>query len=107
MEFIRTYDIFDKEFCDNVIATFNKQKEFGKVYRRDDKVRRDTQLEFNSSIRNKEEENKYDEMDFRNDNLAAHFFEKIGDGLKLYIEDLGLTTGGISASWFKNMLVQC
>jgi hypothetical protein len=114
MQFIKSYKLFDDEYCDKVVKMFEHQKRLGCSVRRDDHARRDNQIEFNSSLykeqrREKEAQNvtvkEWDEIDFRNDEVAILFFEKISEGVKKYTEDLGITPI-LGEFWFKNMLIQ-
>jgi hypothetical protein len=98
MQFIKSYKLFDDEYCDKVVETFEHQRKLGCATRRNDHARRDDQLELNTGITSVE-------LDFRNDEPAIEFFEKIKEGVEKYTEDLGLKNI-LGEVWFKNMLVQ-
>ena len=108
--FIRTYDVFDAEYCNKVIEHFKFNKELGCTARRNDGIRKDHQQDMNPTQNFRDEElditdNQWDEMDMRNSEIAKEFFGKVNEGLKQYVDDLGLhkTLGNV---YIKNMLVQ-
>jgi len=102
MQFIKSYKLFDDEYCDEIIKTFKKNKELGCVSRRDDGIRRDNQLELNTAVN---DHGPNSEMDMRNDGIAVKFFEGLKEGVNQYVSDLGLKNI-FNNVWFKNMLVQ-
>ena len=108
--FIRTYDAFSKDYCDQVIATFLKNKELGCTVRRNDGIRKDHQQEMNIVLNNRDKDSEltdiqWSEMDMRNDAASSEFFETLESYVKKYVEELGIQKV-VSPTYFKNMLVQ-
>lgn len=106
--FIKTYDIFDKEYCQEVIDAFNHSLSVGVFARRCDEVKKDIQLEMHGSVRMQyptalgKEEGKFD---LRQTELATRFFPKIQECIKDYVDSLGLK-GVVGDVYAKSMLVQ-
>tara|TARA_B110000285_G_scaffold157505_1_gene175697 strand:+ start:1263 stop:1823 length:561 start_codon:yes stop_codon:yes gene_type:complete len=92
MTFIKTYDAFDKGFCEKVIAEYQHNKRIGATCVRNDGIRKDNQQEFN-------------QMDMRNSEIAGEFFANLNDCVIDYMTELGLQNI-IGKTYFKNMLVQ-
>ena len=99
MDFIKTYQAFDKEFCEEVIKHFEHNAEIGATLVRRDGFRQDSQQEFNATF------SLVDSTDFRNSELAGVFFQKLVLCIGDYINELGLQTA-LSPVNFRHMIVQ-
>lgn len=98
MQFIKAYKAFNKDFCDALINNFKTQKELGCVTRRDDRFRRDNQLDQHPGY-------SFSETDLRNTKFAKHFFEGVNKAKDKYIADLG-ASHTLGKTHPRNMLIQ-
>ena len=98
--FIKTYDVFDEEWCDNVIKRFEENDSIGATHRRHDEIRRDHQLEMNSALKTENTS-----MDLRNTEIASEFFDKLRGCIADYYDEFNLSQV-LGSSYFKNALVQ-
>ena len=100
--FIKTYKMFDKDLCEQVIQTFEDGMAINNpdIYRRNNEFRTDYQMEMNSII------NKgcY-EIDLRNTYCSTPFFKGLHEGFEQYISELNLKDI-IGPTYYKNMLIQ-
>lgn len=109
--FIKTYDVFDAEWCDGVIDAFENSLAIGAAYQRSDDIRRDHQLEMNSMGSKTLPEGvtdaaSYASIDLRNTEFAEQFFETLQKCVDDYNSELGLNHTVLGPTYFKNMLVQ-
>jgi hypothetical protein len=102
MQFIKTYnDIFDKEYCDRVIDSFDVCSRVGAITkRRNINGPIDERVELNPGIDNYERVN---EIDLREETIAHRFFDGISLGIERYFMDLSIPN---QEYFLRNMVVQ-
>ena len=93
--FIKTYPVFSKEYCEEVIQIFENLISVGSGCVRSDFIRRDTQLDLSPIDASTE---------LQNLPIAEVFFNTINETLAKYTQELGLTF--IGQTYVKNMLIQ-
>jgi hypothetical protein len=93
--FIKTYPVFSKEYCEEVIQIFENLISTGCGQVRNDNVKRDTQMELSPVDAH---------TDLKNLAVAEVFFNTINETLSRYIKELGV--GFIGQTYSKHMLVQ-
>jgi hypothetical protein len=98
LKFIRAYDAFDKEYCEEVIRTFDKCQEAGYVRYRDNVTHTvDSQIDMNVAL-------EPTSMELGGEFLADKFFPVIKDIIPQYVNDAHMPY--VPSHWFRNMLVQ-